>query len=84
MGLGMQKVRLTGGEPLLRQQLEKLVERLASIPGIADLAMTSNGFLFRQKGNMAGRACGASAAALIRWERDNRTHGARRPGRSPG
>jgi cyclic pyranopterin phosphate synthase len=47
--LGIQKLRLTGGEPLLRQQLEKLVERLANIPGLRDLAMTSNGFLFPQK-----------------------------------
>jgi cyclic pyranopterin phosphate synthase len=50
VGLGIQKVRLTGGEPLLRQQAEKLVERLALIPGITDLALTSNGFLFAQKG----------------------------------
>lgn len=50
VGLGIQKVRLTGGEPLLRQQLEKLVERLAAIPGITDLAMTTNGFLFPVKG----------------------------------
>ena len=48
--LGIQKVRLTGGEPLLRQQIEKLVERLARISGIQDLAMTTNGFLFPQKG----------------------------------
>ena len=34
---------------MLRQQIEKLVERLASIPGITDLALTSNGFLFPQK-----------------------------------
>jgi len=47
--LGIEKVRLTGGEPLLRQQIEKLVERLAAIAGITDLAMTSNGFLFSQK-----------------------------------
>jgi len=50
VGLGIQKVRLTGGEPLLRQQIEKLVERLATIPGISDLALTTNGFLFGQKG----------------------------------
>lgn len=49
-GLGITKLRLTGGEPLLRQQVERLVERLAAIPGIADLAMTCNGFLFRQQG----------------------------------
>ena len=34
VGLGIQKVRLTGGEPLLRQELEILVERLAAIPGV--------------------------------------------------
>ena len=46
---GIQKIRLTGGEPLLRRQLEILVEKLARIPGITDLAMTTNGFLFSQK-----------------------------------
>jgi cyclic pyranopterin phosphate synthase len=45
-GLGIEKVRLTGGEPLLRPHLEKLVEKIARIPGIRDLALTSNGFLF--------------------------------------
>lgn len=48
--LGIQKIRLTGGEPLLRQQIELLVEKLARIPGIIDLAMTTNGFLFPKKG----------------------------------
>jgi cyclic pyranopterin phosphate synthase len=48
-GLGIEKVRLTGGEPLLRQELEKLVEKIARIPGIRDLALTSNGFLFARK-----------------------------------
>jgi cyclic pyranopterin phosphate synthase len=48
-GLGIQKIRLTGGEPMLRQGLEELVARLAVIPGISDLAMTSNGFLFPKK-----------------------------------
>jgi len=47
--LGIQKVRITGGEPLLRQEVENLVERLAKISGITDLAMTSNGFLFLKK-----------------------------------
>src|SRR5438046_326694 len=49
VGLGIQKIRLTGGEPLLRQGVETLVDGIARIPGIADLAMTSNGFLFPQK-----------------------------------
>jgi cyclic pyranopterin phosphate synthase len=49
VALGIQKIRLTGGEPLLRQQAETLVGRIAAIPGIADLAMTTNGFLFPSK-----------------------------------
>jgi cyclic pyranopterin phosphate synthase len=41
--LGVRKIRLTGGEPLLRRDLPDLVRRLASIEGIEDLAMTTNG-----------------------------------------
>ena len=47
--LGIRKIRLTGGEPLLRQQTEKLVAQLSSIPGVDDLAMTTNGSLFGRK-----------------------------------
>jgi cyclic pyranopterin phosphate synthase len=47
--LGIQKIRLTGGEPLLRQEIEKLVAMLARIEGIRDLAMTTNGFQFQDK-----------------------------------
>ncbi len=43
--VGVNKLRLTGGEPLLRKRLPQLVERLARIPGIDDLAMTTNGSL---------------------------------------
>ncbi len=42
---GVRRVRLTGGEPLLRKDLPILVERLAAKPGIEDLAMTTNGVL---------------------------------------
>jgi cyclic pyranopterin phosphate synthase len=49
VSLGIQKVRLTGGEPLLRHDVEDLVARIARIPGLTDLAMTTNGFLFPQK-----------------------------------
>jgi cyclic pyranopterin phosphate synthase len=49
VSLGIQKVRLTGGEPLLRHNVEDLVARIASIPGLTDLAMTTNGLLFPQK-----------------------------------
>jgi cyclic pyranopterin phosphate synthase len=48
-GWGIQKIRLTGGEPLLRHDLESLVSRIAKIPGVEDLAMTTNGFLFAKK-----------------------------------
>jgi cyclic pyranopterin phosphate synthase len=44
-GLGVEKVRLTGGEPLLRRDLHRLVSLLAANPAIRDLAMTTNGVL---------------------------------------
>jgi GTP 3',8-cyclase len=47
-GLGVEKVRLTGGEPLLRRELERLIEMLAAIPGL-DLTLTTNGSLLPQK-----------------------------------
>lgn len=43
--LGVTKLRLTGGEPLVRRDLPVLVEKLARIPGIRDLALTTNGVL---------------------------------------
>src|SRR5947209_18021900 len=43
--LGIDKVRLTGGEPLLRRGLEKLVRLLVEIPGIIDIGLTTNGLL---------------------------------------
>ncbi len=43
VSLGTRKVRLTGGEPLVRRDLEKLVEMVASVEGLEDLAMTTNG-----------------------------------------
>ena len=45
VSLGVDRVRLTGGEPLLRRDLPDLVARLASVPGIDDLAITTNGVL---------------------------------------
>lgn len=59
-GLGIQKVRITGGEPLLRRNVETLVARLAVIPGIRDLALTTNGFRF------AGVGAALRAAGLHR------------------
>ena len=44
-GLGVHKLRLTGGEPLLRRELPVLVRALAQVPGIDDIALTTNGSL---------------------------------------
>jgi GTP 3',8-cyclase len=46
---GIEKIRVTGGEPLLRHNIERLISKLAAIPGVRDVAMTTNGFLFQQK-----------------------------------
>src|SRR5438128_5638808 len=43
--LGMNKIRLTGGEPLVRKDIGLLVEKIGAIPGLQDLSMTTNGFL---------------------------------------
>jgi len=42
---GITKVRLTGGEPLVRRDLPRLVEKIAAIPGIDDIGLTTNGIL---------------------------------------
>ncbi len=49
VGLGARKVRLTGGEPLVRNEVEHLVERLARVEGVDDLTMTTNAYLLPQK-----------------------------------
>ncbi len=46
--LGVEKVRLTGGEPLVRRELPVLVGQLAAIPGVRDLTLTTNGVLLPQ------------------------------------
>ena len=48
--LGVDKVRLTGGEPLLRRDLPALVRMLAGLPGVKDLAITTNGILLAEQG----------------------------------
>jgi cyclic pyranopterin phosphate synthase len=45
VGLGVRKVRITGGEPLLRKSLSTLIRKLLAIEGIEDLALTTNGVL---------------------------------------
>jgi cyclic pyranopterin phosphate synthase len=59
VGLGVQKVRLTGGEPLVRRNIERLVEMLAKVADL-DLTLTTNGAL------LAGKAAALRAAGLKR------------------
>ena len=47
--LGINKLRLTGGEPLLRRELPRLVEMLSRISGIDDISLTTNGLLLAQQ-----------------------------------
>ena len=54
---GVKKIRLTGGEPLLRRELERLVAQLSAIEGLEDLALTTNGSLFtREKARVLAAA----------------------------
>jgi cyclic pyranopterin phosphate synthase len=43
--MGIDKIRLTGGEPLVRRDVPRLIEKLAAIPGIKDIGLTTNGIL---------------------------------------
>ena len=47
--LGVKKVRLTGGEPLLRKNIHVLISHIKNIKGIADISMTTNGVLLSEK-----------------------------------
>src|ERR1700674_5592234 len=49
VSLGVTKLRITGGEPLVRKDLPVLIRQLAAIPGIHDLALTTNGVLLAQQ-----------------------------------
>ena len=57
---GVEKVRLTGGEPLVRRNVERLVEKPAALPGLRDLTLTTNGSL------LAGKARALKDAGLSR------------------
>jgi cyclic pyranopterin phosphate synthase len=59
-GLGVEKIRLSGGEPLLRRDIEELIRSLAAIEGISDVTLTTNGSLLERK------AAALAAAGLDR------------------
>ncbi|MDL2257752.1 GTP 3',8-cyclase MoaA [Eubacteriales bacterium OttesenSCG-928-K08] len=58
--LGMNKIRITGGEPLLRHDVEEIISRLAAIDGISEIAMTTNAI------HLPGRARALKEAGLAR------------------
>ena len=49
VGLGVEKIRLTGGEPLVRKDLDQLVAKLSAIPRLEDLCLTTNGSLLAEQ-----------------------------------
>src|SRR3989449_10718800 len=59
-GLGIDKIRLTGGEPLMRRELPRLVDIVSGVPGICDVGLTTNGIL------LAGQAQALYDAGLRR------------------
>ena len=58
VAMGVRKIRLTGGEPLLRRDLERLVAQLAAIEGLDDIALTTNGSLLTREKALALKAAG--------------------------
>jgi len=61
VAMGIKHVKLTGGEPLLRQGITELVRRLSGVTGIEDLSMTTNGVLL---GGMAGKLAQAGLSRI--------------------
>jgi cyclic pyranopterin phosphate synthase len=73
--LGVTKVRITGGEPLLRHQLPNLIERLAALDGLRDLTLTTNGYLLAKHAEPLARA-GLSRVTVSLDSHDDETFGA--------
>jgi cyclic pyranopterin phosphate synthase len=54
--LGIEKIRVTGGEPLIRPRVEDLIASLSEIPGIRSVSMTTNGFYLAEKADLLKRS----------------------------
>jgi cyclic pyranopterin phosphate synthase len=71
VGLGVTKIRLTGGEPLVRPDIEEIAARLAEHPGLRTLAMTTNGIsLARRAGHLRAAGLNALTISLDTLRRD--------------
>ncbi len=64
VSLGVRKIRLTGGEPLVRRNLDTLVQDLAKIEGLEDLAMTTNGSLLTPNRAQSLKAAGLKRVTI--------------------
>ncbi len=78
--LGLERVRLTGGEPLIRQDLPRLVELLAAIPAIQDISLSTNAILLpRFAEDLRKAGVNRINVSLDTLDRDNFVEIARRP-----
>jgi cyclic pyranopterin phosphate synthase len=64
VNLGVEKIRLTGGEPLLRRDLERLIEMLSRIGGLQDLTLTTNGSLLTREKAQALKDAGLNRITI--------------------
>ena len=83
--LGIDKIRLTGGEPLMRRDLPPLVAMLVAIPGIKDVGLTTNGILLPTRPRRCTTpGCGGSTSASTRSTRSASAQLTRRDGLEQG
>ncbi|HEX3462647.1 MAG TPA: GTP 3',8-cyclase MoaA [Candidatus Elarobacter sp.] len=79
--IGVRSIRLTGGEPLIRRDLDRLVAMIAAIPGIDDIALSTNGLLLEQQAPaLAAAGLRRVNVSLDTLHDDRFTAIARRPG----
>jgi cyclic pyranopterin phosphate synthase len=64
VGLGVEKIRITGGEPLLRRDLAVLIGKLAAIDGLADITLTTNGSLLKKETAVRLREAGLNRITI--------------------
>jgi cyclic pyranopterin phosphate synthase len=79
--IGVRSIRLTGGEPLIRRDLDHLVAMIAAVPGIDDIALSTNGLLLEQQASpLAAAGLRRVNVSLDTLHADRFTAIARRPG----
>ena len=72
--LGVERIRLTGGEPLLRKDLLQIIRGIASLPGLKDLSMTTNAQMLAEMAvdlKKAGFTAAKLSGGIASWRGDN-------------